>query len=205
MKKEKMKGVKKFNAFITALEILLVLFFILGYLTQFIVYSTRTIMYFTSNNEYNSYVDIFYDTTLEGNDDEENFEYLYNLTSNYDRDLIKSGSVLNSEISMFAWTKLVMNIVWTMVVIMVCELIRRLTNKADARKTLSVKNQKIYKKIRISITCSFVFLLIANLVIAFKTPFETYFLPSLLIYVIIFTLIQSINYLVIEKDKEKSA
>ena len=93
MKKEKIKREKRLNAFITAIETILLLVLILSYLTQFIIYSSRTIMYFTNKDKYNSYTEIFYDKSFKGETDEDNFEYLYNLTILYILSLFQNEEV----------------------------------------------------------------------------------------------------------------
>ena len=198
MKKKKEKGLW-LNTLITSVEVLFLLILFLGYVLEAVVFTTKTVVYFFDRENYISYSEIFYDAGFTHESDKENFSYLYNITTNYDRDLIENHNALDIEVTTFVWMALIKRIMWLVIVILLCELIRTFTKDKDY-----FKKEKIEKVIKIKgylfIAC--IITVITNTIIAIFTPFENTLLLSILITIIIYSLTSLIELLLKEHRKK---
>ncbi len=200
MKKNKKNDKKEKTLlwFVTIIIEVILAFALLINSLQIILYGTNTVLHIFDNEKFPDYISNFYNPDFTGESDEENFNYLYFITSDYERDLIQNEAVSSDKVIAFTWVKIITIEVYLISFVLVCVMTRRLLRVKNSQNPFVNDNLEIIDKIKRYLVIGFgVYMLGIIIISIFCNPLGTIGnINVLLIFLIMYGLVDFVDTLI---------
>ncbi len=176
----------------------ILLFILLINSLQIILYGTNTVLHIFDQENFPDYISNFYDPNFTSEDEEDNFNYVYFITTDYERELIENEAVSSSKVIMFTWAKIITVEVYILSFVLVSVMTRKLLKEKNLQNPFNKDNIEIIKKIkRYLVIGFFVYMLGIIFISIFCNPLGTMGnINVFLIFLIMYGLVDYVNLLI---------